>query len=48
MDPRAETMTVFAPGRDAMELSGDGVLPGFALPVRDIWAELAPLEQQQT
>jgi Uma2 family endonuclease len=48
IDPRAETVTVLAPGEDPRTLSGgdilDGgeVLPGFTVPVADIFAVLTP------
>lgn len=46
VDPRAETVTVHRPDADAFTLGagdvldGGDVLPGFILPVADIFAEL--------
>lgn len=43
VDPLARTVTVYFPGRDPLkvdedgELDGDDVLPGFILPLRDIF-----------
>jgi Uma2 family endonuclease len=46
IDPDAETIRVFAPGRDTVTLGagdtldGGDVLPGFSVSVADFWAEL--------
>ncbi len=43
VDPLARTIVVYSPGRDPMtieedsELDGDAILPGFRLPLRDIF-----------
>ena len=46
IDPESRSITVFAPGREARTLStgdtldGEDVLPGFTVPVDDIFAQL--------